>query len=297
MIQSMTGFASKAIVLTSPDGSFSNVTISLKSVNSRFFETNFRVPYQLSSLETELEKRLKRRLYRGHIYVSIQMANPGIFKGDVQPTLKVVDGYFNAINSIKSHYAIDEPVTLHHLLQLPNVFSIEDRGIDEAAKETIFNEIESLIDDLLKARSQEGASLLVDIEQRTDSMCAEIGVIESLALVLIEQQKVKINTVMQELHGQENVLADMRKNALFALLDKIDIHEEIIRFKSHIESIKKQLITTAPEKGKKLDFTLQELAREINTITAKCSDALIGSHAINIKVDIEKVREQIQNIV
>jgi uncharacterized protein (TIGR00255 family) len=94
-----------------------------------------------------------------------------------------------------------------------------------------------------------------------------------------------------------NSLADMRKNALFALLDKMDIHEEIIRFKSHTENIKKQIAGQSIEKGKKLDFTLQELGREINTITAKCSDALIGAHAIDIKVEIEKAREQIQNIV
>lgn len=297
MIQSMTGFATKTVVLALPDNNRSNVVISLKSVNSRFFETNFRLPYQLSSLETELEKRLKKRLYRGHLYISVQMANPGIFKGDVQPALQVVNGYLHAINMIKSTYALNDPITLDHLLQLPNIFSIEDRGIDEKTKETFFAHVETLIDELIEARKQEGASLLVDITQRTTTMTAEIDVIDILAQKLVEHQKTKINAVMQELQGDENTLADMRKNALFTLLDKIDIHEEIIRFKSHMDSIRKQLMVSTVEKGKKLDFTLQELAREINTITAKCSDALISTHAINIKVDIEKVREQIQNIV
>jgi len=89
----------------------------------------------------------------------------------------------------------------------------------------------------------------------------------------------------------------MRKNALFALLDKMDIHEEIVRFKSHLKSLHHQLDSAEIEKGKRLDFTLQELGREINTIAAKCSDATIGALAINVKVELEKAREQTQNIV
>lgn len=297
MIHSMTGFATKTITLTSTDMNSSNVVIILRSVNARFFETNFRLPLPLSSLEIEFDKRLKKRLYRGNISLSVHMANPSIFKGTVVPALKVVDGYIRAINTIKSEYALQDPITLGHLLPLPNIFSLEDHTIDEATKALFLSHIDNLIDELTKARQQEGASLLIDIEQRINAMTSEITTIETLAHSLVEHQKNKINETLKELQGDENTLADMRKNALFTLLDKIDIHEEIVRFQSHLKSIKKQLTTPGIEKGKKLDFTLQELAREINTITAKCSDASMSTHAINIKVDIEKVREQIQNIV
>jgi uncharacterized protein (TIGR00255 family) len=297
MIYSMTGFASKAVTLTSPDNGKATLTINLKAVNSRFFEVTFRLPYQISSLETELDKRLKQQLFRGHINFSVQLDNPSFFKGAVQPALNTIDGYVQAITAIKEKTGLSQDVTLDQILQLPNIFAIEDRNLDDASKQAIFDHVQALIEEVLEARKQEGARLLTDIHTRINSMDRGIAVIETRAQEMIEQQKAKINSVMQELQGDSNALADMRKNALFALLDKMDIHEEIIRFKSHTENIKKQIAAPGMEKGKKLDFTLQELGREINTITAKCSDALISSHAIDIKVEIEKAREQIQNIV
>jgi len=297
MIYSMTGFASKTVTLTSADTSKATLTISLKAVNSRFFEVTFRLPYQISNLETELDKRLKQHLLRGHINFSVQLDNPSFFKGSVQPALNIIQGYVQAIAAIKTETGIVQDITLDQILQLPNIFAIEDRNLDDASKQLIFDQVQELIEEVMHARAQEGMRLLADINKRISSMETEIAVIENRAQELVEQQKAKINGVMQELQGDSNSLADMRKNALFALLDKMDIHEEIIRFQSHIENIKKQITAPGIEKGKKLDFTLQELGREINTITAKCSDALIGTHAINIKVEIEKAREQIQNII
>ena len=114
---------------------------------------------------------------------------------------------------------------------------------------------------------------------------------------MLEQHKNKVHTILQEIGTDESMLAEAQKNTLYTTLDKIDIHEEIIRFKSHLHNLAQGITTDEVEKGKRLDFTLQELGREINTITAKCSDATISTHAINIKVEIEKIREQIQNIV
>jgi len=298
MIQSMTGFASKTVVLGTTDANATSITISLKSVNARFFEVNFRIPYQLSNWETELDKLLKKKLHRGHVQVNIHVADQTIFKGEVRPMLTVIHGYVDAMKAIVAECGLSEKqVTLEHVLQIPNIFIAQDCAPDATFKAAFFEQFVLVIDSMVAAREQEGASLLVDMEQRIAVMTQEMSQIEALALELIDKQKAKVTLAMQELEGQENALADMRKNALFALLDKIDIHEEIIRFKSHIESLAKQFISTEVEKGKKLDFTLQELGREINTITAKCSDADISRHAINIKVNIEKIREQIQNIV
>jgi len=303
----MTGFVTKNIVLTAPSlggegmgdgvGAQTTLAISVKSVNARFFETTFRMPHQLYNLEVALEKRLRKRLYRGHVYLSIHVGSMAIFKGKVQTALSVIDSYMHAINTIKSRYSLSDSVTLDTLLQLPALFTIEESMLDQEGHNSIIAHVDELIDELVAVRVHEGEVLRTDIEQRINLMQGDIQTIELRAQELVEYQKTKINSVMQELQGQENALADMRKNALCAVLDKIDIHEEMVRFKSHIENIKKQITSTDVEKGKKLDFTLQELMREINTITAKCSDASIGTHAINIKVEIEKMREQIQNIV
>ena len=128
-------------------------------------------------------------------------------------------------------------------------------------------------------------------------MGKEMAAIEKRSKKHIAEKKEKLNSLMQELEGDASELADMRKGALYTILDKIDIHEEIVRFQSHLKNLKTLLQSDADEIGKRLDFTLQELAREVNTITAKCADAQITRLAINIKVEIEKAREQAQNIV
>ncbi len=112
-----------------------------------------------------------------------------------------------------------------------------------------------------------------------------------------EEWKKKVHNTLQEIGADENLIANAQKSGLYSMLDKIDIHEEITRLNSHLDHVVTNLQSDEPEKGKRLDFTLQELGREINTIAAKCSDSTISTHAINVKVEIEKIREQIQNIV
>ena len=128
-------------------------------------------------------------------------------------------------------------------------------------------------------------------------MAKEIALINKRYKQLIEDQKKRINVLTQEFKDAQSDMADARKSAMYTMLDKIDINEEIVRFQSHLKNLKDLLKAPGTEKGKRLDFTLQELAREINTITAKCSDSIICEQAINIKVEIEKSREQTQNIV
>ena len=129
-------------------------------------------------------------------------------------------------------------------------------------------------------------------------MQKEIDLIEKNAAILMEKKKKEVAELLKKIEAEENTeKPDARKNSLYASLDKIDVHEEIVRFKSHLKNLSMQLDSTIIEKGKRLDFTLQELAREINTLTSKCSDADLSTQAINIKVELEKAREQAQNIV
>lgn len=297
MVLSMTGFATKNVSFTLSDGSKATLTISIKTLNSRFFETTTKIPFALSHLETNFIKLLKKRLVRGHVYLVIQTNNQAIFKGAVEPSINTVENYLKAIQTIQKRFGIKEAVSLNTLLQLPNVLLVEEQVIDEAAQQLVMNTLEELCDAITKVRAEEGETLAHDIRERTELMKKAISVIEKASLVLIEEQKTKIQEALKEIADDENQLAEARKNALYALLDKMDINEEIVRFKSHLASIEQQLSSPTPEKGKRLDFTLQELAREINTIAAKCPDARISSHAINIKVEIEKVREQVQNLI
>jgi uncharacterized protein (TIGR00255 family) len=297
MILSMTGFATKTLTIPFDKTTKVNLIINIKSLNSRFFETTCKLPYALSQLETDFIKLLKKKLVRGHIYFSLYVANQAILKSGVEPSMNTIAGYLNSIKEIKKKFNIKDEVSLDTLLQLPDVFMVAEKEIDESATKLIFKAVNELIDDLITFKKEEGAMLEKDLLQRIAIMEKEIDIIDKAFLVLIEEQKKKVNQALKELEHDESKLAEARKNAVFAMLDKIDIHEEIVRFKSHLKSIRDQLKSPELEKGKRLDFTLQELAREINTVSAKCSHATIGTHAINIKVEIEKAREQAQNIV
>jgi len=297
MIQSMTGFANKTFVLTTPAGEKASIAINVKSLNYRFFETTFKLPYTLSHLETKLIKLCKKNLLRGHIYVTIYVSNPNLFRGAIEPALNTVKSYIDAIKTIKDTFHITQEIQLDHILQLPNIFAVEELGANEEIEKKIVTVVKELIAQVLQERQQEGAVLLADLKERIAVMQTEIDVIEIASKKLIDAQKEKVQKAAQEIIDDASTLALARQDALYSILDKLDIHEEIIRFKSHLKNLLQQLDDATVEKGKRLDFTLQELGREINTITAKCSDAEISTRAINVKVEIEKAREQAQNIV
>ncbi len=297
MIQSMTGFATKNFILDVDSETKVNVTISIKALNSRFFEATCKLPYALNHLEHDFIKILKEHLHRGHIYLIIHMSNQNLLKGTIEPAVPVIQGYIDAIHKIKTEFAVEGEFTIHDLLQIPSIFNIEEKDLHQSSVRRILTVACELIVEVIAARKKEGAALQIDLEQRIVIMQQEIDSIETASEVLMENRKTMINQELNSLDLQESEGNDIRKQLLYASLDKIDIHEEIIRFKSHLSNLLALLSGTGVEKGKRIDFTLQELGREINTIAAKCSDVSISSMAINIKVELEKAREQAQNIL
>ena len=297
MIQSMTGFATKTLTLVKDKDHKAQVSIFLKTLNARYFEVNAKLPAALSHLENDIIKLFKNNFHRGSIHFTVYVDNPSIFKGNVEPSLGIVQGYIKSLKKIKKECDISGEISLELLVRLPNVFTIEEQSLDKKSADIILEATHQLIEAVLHERHKEGKLLKVDLEKRIAYMTKAIKQIAKRSKELIEEQKKKVNTILSELQGDESQLAETRKSALYLMLDKIDIHEEIVRFESHLENSTIQLNAKGIEKGKRLDFTLQELAREINTITAKCSDSSISKEAINIKVEIEKAREQAQNIV
>lgn len=298
MVHSMTGFSAKTLVIFPDKSNQVNLSISIKALNSRFFETTCKMPYALSNFETEFVKLLKSKLIRGHIYFTIHASSQYLMSCTIQPAIGVIRGYLDAAEKIKKEFAVSGDLTILDLMRLPNTFNIEEKNIeDEQSKKMIFEAVEQLINEVIEARKKEGSLLQKDLEQRMSNAQHEIDAIENAFNGLMEQQKALISQELGELDTLSDEIAEPRRQILFAALDKIDIHEEIVRFKSHLANFTMHLASSTIEKGKRLDFVLQELAREINTIAAKCSDSTIGKLAINIKVDLEKAREQVQNIV
>lgn len=296
MVRSMTGFAQQSISVPVLD-THVGMSIALKSLNSRFLDANCKLPYPISNLETEFVQLFKARLLRGHISFTIHLTTANAFKSKVEPSMPTIAGYLHALEEIKKNFTIEGSISLTNLLALPNIFSVQEEELSPGAKELIFHTTNILIDQLIAMQLQEGEVLKNDLLTRIAIIENEIAIIESAAQEMIINQKKKVDTALQELEMDESKFAETHKSALYVMLDKIDIHEEIVRFKNHLKNLKTELTTPGNEKGKRIDFTLQELGREINTITAKCSDSTISTHAINVKVELEKAREQNQNIV
>lgn len=293
----MTGFAIKTITLTKQRLTV-QLTLSIKSLNSRFLETTCKVPNALYHLETDFIKRFKEELLRGYVLFTVHINNPSFFKGPVSVEMNTAQSYLAAIKTLQDQCSIQGNITINDIITLPSVFSIEEQGISEPEKNSILKAVDELLQDLIKVRTNEGKALYEDLQKRCVNVDVEINNIEREAERTMKERKAKILEKINLLNAQQgNETSETQRISLYFDLDKIDIHEEITRFKNHIKTFKSCLESPEQEKGRRLDFTLQELAREVNTIAAKCSDSTISSHAINIKVELEKAREQVQNIV
>lgn len=297
MLQSMTGFSTKNIVLELSPTSTVHVTLTLKSLNSRFFEANCKLPYVFSDLETELIKRFKARLHRGSIFFTIHVGSTNMLATHITPVIPLVKGYLDAVKEIKKKLKVPGTLTIKELVRLPNIFEVHEESLQPETRTQLLEAVEGLINELLKLRAHEGQDILRDIESRLNTVQSYFSSLETKASELFERRKEEITQLLRTNNPTTNDTEPSTNLAIYTALDKIDIHEEITRFKSHLTALIAILHASGEEKGKKIDFTLQELFREINTITAKCCDALISRLAINIKVELEKIREQVQNIV
>lgn len=297
MLQSMTGFATKTITTTITDGIQTDITLNVKSLNSRYFEANCKMPSIFLSLETTIIGILKKGLIRGKVYFTVHISNPGAFEAPAQPALNVVKGYMEAIERIKQLHNLSGEITLADIIQLPHVFEVPEAPIDEATKEKILNAVKAVADDLIKERLREGKDLADDLVERANVMQKTIDVVEKEAAIHLENRKQILQEKLEQAGLTDEELEEAKRAMIYAELDKLDINEEIVRFKSHVKNLMEIIKNPSPEKGKQLDFTLQELFRETNTIAAKCNNASISNKAIAIKVELEKSREMAQNIV
>lgn len=296
MIRSMTGFTTKSIMLSLRDLKVP-LSFSLKSLNSRYFDANCKLPYPINNLETEFIRLFKQKLLRGSITFTIHVGNPNAFKGAIEPSIPTLKNYFTALQTIQKTFDVEGTLSIANVLMLPNIFVTEEIELDEKTKETIISITHALVAELIDIQTKEGKELQKDILSRITIINKEIQGIEKAFERVMMEQKQKVTETISGLEKDTSKFADAQKDSLYSLLDKLDVHEEIVRFKNHLNNLKSYLMLEDIEKGKRIDFTLQELSREINTITAKCADSTISSHAINIKVELEKAREQTQNIV
>ena len=304
MIVSMTGFSSAIITLPVKDSTSGveqdiQLSLTLKTLNSRFFEVSCRLPSSLAFLETELIKYFKKELHRGTVQFTIYMSSPSALSGVIEPAFATVRGYIAALETIKKECHIEGNISIQDLVHLSNIFETKETPLPEGTLERLWQEIYALTAKCVEVREAEGKSLEKDLRERTALLTENLKKLVPTALeataVKKQQLMENLRTVLKEV-GSE-LSAESQIAATYNQLERIDIHEEIVRFTTHLDTLEEILSSSDISNGKKLDFTLQELFRETNTIASKCSDAKISGIAIAIKVELEKAREQVQNII
>ncbi len=307
MILSMTGFATSTAEVSLSAGKEKIVlSMSIKSLNSRFFELTCKSPSLLNNLEIPIQRLLQKKLRRGHVFISIKILNSELLNQSVTPSLHTIQNYLNAINSIQKEFKFKEEVTLAQVLQLPNTLQSQEVQLNENSETEIIQAVDHLASLLIKTQETEGLSLSHDIRNQLTSMTTKISQIQNLSQELIKSKKAILTGIISQLlefepseepKSTEQSLLEVKKSNLMYEIEKIDINEETVRFNSHLVNVNNQLESQDHLKGKKIDFIIQELNREINTIAAKCSNIAISSLAIDIKSELEQVREQVQNII
>lgn len=303
MTQSMTGFSSEIVEIAINSTEKLSLSLHLKSLNSRYFEATCKLPYIINNLEVLIHRILKKKLERGHVYLTIKVQQDST-KHSVIPSLTTISGYMDAIKTIQKTCNLKEEVSLATLLQLPNILHVEEEILNSKTEEKILAAIENLADSLIVTRKTEGKILADDINSHVKEIAKKLVLIKKASLKAIVIKKKELEELITKLQlsvnqelSVDNCLLENQKITLLAELEKIDINEETVRAASHVKSIIQLLEQDALSKGKKLDFTMQELNRETNTIASKCSQISISSLTIDIKADLEKAREQAQNIL
>lgn len=306
MLLSMTGFVSKTLSLTIKNEPVS-VTVTIKALNSRFFEVNCKMPHGLAHIEQALQKKLKEKLARGSIYCTIHMSTLSPLSGTVHPSLRTVEEYLKSIALIKKTFGKeynlgDEEgtagISLKDLIQLPAVFEKPEEILGTQTADVLLNAIDGLIDEVVAERQREGIALQKDLEGRIKILAASIKELAERSKSVLQKRREKLHHDTLEL--LKTISADAQEHhiqQMHSQLERMDVHEEIVRFETHLQHLETFIAAAQPEKGKKIDFILQELFRETNTIAAKCLDAQLGALTITMKVELEKSREQAQNIV
>ena len=290
MIKSMTGFGRG-------EASQDNVTFSvdIKTVNHRYSDISIRLPRMVSPLEEKIREYIGSKLNRGKIDIYI---NYDSFGQDTKVKLdtNLAAAYVDSLDILKQQFGIKDDISLSLLTKFPDILKLETEEKDlDFLWSILFTAIEFAVGSLVEMRSREGERLCKDMVEKLDSITATINEIKAKAPELVEVYKNKlydkIKEMTKDIQLDENRL--LTEVAIFA--DKSSIDEEIVRLKSHIEEFKKTLYVQGTI-GKKLDFIVQEMNREVNTIGSKASDLGVVNNVIAMKTEIEKIREQVQNI-
>lgn len=291
MIQSMTGFGRSEVVTTA-----GKIVVEMKSVNHRYCDLNIKIPKKLGFFESNIRTLLKKYIQRGKVDLFISYEDDTETKECVRYHKEIATEYFQALQQIANDFPIDNDITVAKLSRYPDVLTLEEQTVNE---EELWNSLEQAVigatEHLVETRRIEGENLKNDLIEKLNGMLQLVDFIEQRSPQLVEEYREKLETKVSELLETAGIDESRIIAEVTIYADKICVDEEIVRLKSHITGTIDTL-QQGGSVGRKLDFIAQEMNREANTILSKSNDIEISNQAIELKTEIEKVREQIQNI-
>jgi uncharacterized protein (TIGR00255 family) len=293
MIKSMTGYGRSETALGGR-----NVVIEIRSLNHRNLEVIARFPAFLSFLEMDIKKRLNEKISRGRVEVSIKVdAEPGMNGGEkLNVNLPLIRDYYSLLSDIKKELGLEDEITLALIARLKNGIYVSDVAIDpEEAWETISDALDEAVDSLITMKEKEGEILCDDFIEHLTLTEEYIKSLEVRSPQVALEYQERLRERIAELAGGVEIDEARVSQEIAILAEKSDINEETVRLASHIVQFREMIKAGGPI-GRKLDFLLQEMHREINTIGSKSGDLEISHNVIEIKTELAKLREQVQNI-
>ncbi len=292
MIKSMTGFG-RAEVVTDER----KITIELKSVNHRYLDLSIKMPKKLSFLEGAIRNLMKTYIQRGKVDVYITYEDYTMNNGALKYNRELASEYITCLKQMQQDFGLDYDIKVSTLSRYPEVLVMEEQSVDE---EALWGFIEPPLreacEKFIQTRDQEGGNLEKDLLDKLKALDEKVILVENRAPEVVNAYRTKLEAKVAELLADTQIDDNRIAAEVILFSDKICNDEETVRLHSHIRNMQKMLATETEGIGRKLDFMAQEMNREANTILSKSSDLETSNIAIDLKTEIEKIREQIQNV-
>lgn len=291
MLRSMTGYGRAQKILNGRD-----ILIEIRSVNHRYYEYTSRIPRAYGYIDEKLKALLKTVISRGKVEVSVNINNIEGRDTVIAANKGIAEGYVAALREIGCELGLDDDITLSNLIKLPDIFNVQKTADDEdQIWEDVYHTASEALERFVKMREVEGERLKVDVIEKADSIINDVAIVEELSPKTVENYRNRLSQKLTEiLEGRDiDEQRILTEAAIFA--EKIAVDEETVRLRSHVAQLK-GMLDAEESVGRKLDFIVQEMNREVNTIGSKAQDLDITKLVVDMKAEIEKIREQIQNI-
>ena len=291
MIKSMTGYGAAREV-----GAGKKFTVEIKSVNHRYSDVSVKTPRNYSYLEEIIKKCLSGYISRGKVDVFISVENIEGSDGEVLLNTPLAKSYYSALEALKETLSLDDEIKIEHLTRFSDIFTVvkSEEDTDEITS-IVVKATEEAAKAFVAMRETEGARLSESMLAELDVISSYVDEIEKASPRVISDYTSRMRERMSEILGSVPVNEGILLNEVAVFADKVNVNEEIVRLKSHIKQMRSLLHSDEPV-GKKLDFLIQEMNREVNTTGSKSNDIDIVKRVIDLKASIEKIREQVQNI-